>query len=119
MLVAILRYEDVLVTPLAQNRYQVLKPIQINDTLMVPYGYITDGASIPRIFWSLIPPFQPKILPAVIAHDYLTDLAVQGKTTFKAADRYMLVQLLAYNNKIKSYAMYLGCRLYHLIRYQD
>lgn len=38
--------------------------------ITVPLGFITDGASIPRIFWSLLSPFGP-YFPAAIVHDFL------------------------------------------------
>jgi hypothetical protein len=41
----------------------------------IPNGYWYDGASIPRIFWSLVgSPFQPKFLAPALWHDwgYLT-----------------------------------------------
>lgn len=38
--------------------------------ITVPKGFITDGASVPRVFWILFPP-QGKYTPAAIIHDYL------------------------------------------------
>jgi hypothetical protein len=41
----------------------------------LPRGYVCDGASIPRIFWSIIgSPFDPEKVPAAFCHDalYLT-----------------------------------------------
>ena len=44
--------------------------------LRVPVGYVSDGASVPRIFWPIL---SPKIDPVTIApsiiHDYLYDYA--------------------------------------------
>lgn len=35
-------------------------------------GYVFDGASIPRIFWTLVgSPFQPNFWAAALAHDWL------------------------------------------------
>lgn len=39
------------------------------DTLTVPAGFITDLASIPRVFWNIYPPFGQYTEAAVI-HDY-------------------------------------------------
>lgn len=39
-------------------------------TVTVPAGFITDGASIPRIFWNILAPFGEYFEAAVI-HDYL------------------------------------------------
>ena len=37
----------------------------------IPKGFVSDGASIPKIFWSLgFTPFQGKTLPASLVHDY-------------------------------------------------
>lgn len=38
----------------------------------VPRGYLTDGASVPRIFWSVIPPWG-KYGQACVLHDYLCE----------------------------------------------
>jgi hypothetical protein len=35
----------------------------------VPDGFLTDGASIPRLFWSILYPFGP-YFPAALPHDY-------------------------------------------------
>jgi hypothetical protein len=36
----------------------------------VPAGLKTDGASVPRIFWQLFPPFTGKYREAAVIHDY-------------------------------------------------
>jgi hypothetical protein len=36
----------------------------------VPRGFVTDHASVPRPFWSLIPPVADEIAEASIPHDY-------------------------------------------------
>ena len=38
--------------------------------ITVPAGFDTDGASIPRVFWSVLDPFGPYFKAAVI-HDWL------------------------------------------------
>lgn len=40
------------------------------ELVSVPPGFVTDFASIPRIFWSLLPPDGPYCYAAII-HDYL------------------------------------------------
>lgn len=40
------------------------------ETIVVPAGAHTDGASTPRILWRAIPPFGP-YWPATILHDWL------------------------------------------------
>ena len=36
----------------------------------VPAGVTTDGASVPRFFWTLFPPFTGKYRAAAVVHDY-------------------------------------------------
>jgi hypothetical protein len=40
--------------------------------VLIPKGYVTDGASVPRIFWSIFPPWGV-YGQAAIVHDYLCD----------------------------------------------
>ena len=39
-----------------------------HDVIVVPVGFVTDFASVPRAFWSLYPPTGPWA-PAAIVHD--------------------------------------------------
>jgi hypothetical protein len=39
-------------------------------TLTVPAGFVTDGASVPRVFWPLFSPVG-QCLPAAVVHDWL------------------------------------------------
>lgn len=42
------------------------------DIVLVPVGFVTDGASIPKIFWSIIgSPFTGKYKKPALIHDYL------------------------------------------------
>lgn len=38
----------------------------------IPAGYLTDGATVPKIFWSIIPPWGPYADPVVL-HDLLCE----------------------------------------------
>lgn len=42
------------------------------STVKVPRGYLTDGATVPRAFWSLVPPWG-KYGQACVLHDYLCE----------------------------------------------
>lgn len=48
----------------------------LDSTVVVPRQFISDGASVPSIFWSRIPPFG-KYLEAAIIHDYYYTLGEQ------------------------------------------
>lgn len=53
--------------------FRLLAPftyISSRGPITVPYGFTTDGASIPRAFWSILEPFGPWFGPAII-HDFL------------------------------------------------
>lgn len=51
-----------------------------SDVLTIPGGFETDLASVPRVFWALIPP-QGAYEAAAVLHDYLcVDLAAARRT---------------------------------------
>jgi hypothetical protein len=50
--------------------------------LEVPAGFVTDGASVPRIFWSILYPFG-SYFPAALIHDYLYSKASDHLTAVK------------------------------------
>ncbi|EAO2871951.1 DUF1353 domain-containing protein [Salmonella enterica] len=49
-----------------------------SDVIEVPAGFITDLATVPRIFWIMLPP-DGKYAKAAIIHDYLYDNALRTK----------------------------------------
>ncbi len=42
-------------------------------TVTVPDGFLTDLASVPRLFWIVVPPFSPDYAAAAVLHDYLCE----------------------------------------------
>lgn len=52
-------------------------------TVTVPTGFLTDGASIPRVFWSVLEPFGPWF-PAAIIHDFLYTQGNRAYTRLEA-----------------------------------
>ena len=52
----------------------------------VPAGFETDFASVPRLFWRVVPPWG-RYSPAAVVHDYLYHT---GKVSRLAADRLFL-----------------------------
>lgn len=59
-----------------KNKWVTVDVYHITENLRVPKGFETDLTSVPRIFWSIYPPFG-KYQTAAIVHDYLyrcTDL---------------------------------------------
>jgi uncharacterized protein DUF1353 len=53
---------------------RVLAPFSFTDPAGViwdvPPGAVTDGASIPRVFWTIAAPFEGKYRDAAVVHDY-------------------------------------------------
>lgn len=106
---------DIKISPTKDNRYLVRRNIEYifnGKKIVVPKGYKTNGANIPRIFWWFIPPFKPKNLPAVIFHDYLCDLE-----EYKLADDIFEDILIKIDNTTKHKIMVKAVRLYHKVRY--
>jgi len=101
------------VKPTLDNRYILARPYILDGGLVIPAGYKTNGANIPRLFWFIIPPFKPKYLPAVIIHDFLCD-----KEQYKKADELFAKYLLNIENSWKTRAMIKAVKLYHFIRYK-
>lgn len=54
---------------ICDTKWQLKEDLKYNEHT-VPKGFITDMASVPRILWSIFPPFG-KYLRASIFHDYL------------------------------------------------
>lgn len=48
-----------------------------DDIVTVPKGHITDFASIPRLFWRILPPWG-KYGKASVIHDYLCDTRMRS-----------------------------------------
>ena len=57
------------------NVYTLLEDVTVHwqgHTLVIPAGFKSDGASVPRFFWrSVFPPGDSKALRAAIAHDFI------------------------------------------------
>lgn len=56
---------------------KITTPLVANDGVVVPIGYVTDGASIPRLFWSLIGhPFEGRFIRPALDHDIRCEFRV-------------------------------------------
>lgn len=67
---------DLIVSPINDTEWKLIKGFEYhigqypsNDIIIVPPGFITNFASVPRIFWSIIPPYG-KYGKASVIHDY-------------------------------------------------
>ncbi len=70
-------------------RFELLAPFEYHlgnyptkynsDIITVPEGFITDLASIPRVFWSILSPIDEYVKAAVL-HDWLYHTGLYSKT---------------------------------------
>jgi len=106
-------YSQVAVQPLKGDKYKLLVDLKYKD-VVVPKGYETNGANIPRLFWAIYPPNKSDFLPAVIIHDYLCD-----KEEYKKADD--LFEECLRELEVKSFdidVLVKSVRMYHKIKYK-
>ena len=75
--------DRVVVQPIDKDKFRVYKDFKCYG-YTVPKGFVTNGANIPRVFWSLFPPNSPEYLSAVVLHDYMC--VKIGVFTYKEAD---------------------------------
>ncbi len=105
-----------LVSPLSDGKRWVIRKEfsfyigkkEDNDLITVPPGFITDFASIPRMFWKILPKWG-KYGNAAVIHDYL--YATKEKSR-KKSDKIFLEGMMVLNVPAwKRYAMYYAVRL--------
>ena len=108
-----LSYTQVKLQPLKSHKFKLLDDLCFKD-VVVPKGFKTNGADIPRIFWSIYPPNRSDFLPAVIIHDYLCD-----KGEYKRADDLFEECLKELGvNRFDVVVLVGAVRLYHKLRYK-
>lgn len=92
------------------ERYRLTKNFYVRhrDVMyVIPSGFVTDFASVPRVLWAIFPPFGPYTKAAVL-HDWLYQL---GKATRAEADRAFLDAMAELDvPRIARMAMYYGVR---------
>ncbi len=106
------KYPEFPVTRGTLNNTLVLEKSYLVKNVVVPKGYESNGANIPRIFWFIVPPFKPKYQPAYIVHDYLCD-----REKYIVADKLFEEVLLEIEKSFKTKAMVFAVKLYHKLRY--
>ena len=110
---------------LGKSYWYLCNPLDVEITMSdkkysisIPEGFLTDGASVPRIFWSICPKWDNSH-HAVILHDYLCEYGiahVDGVATVidRSHANYLFLQALKFDglSKIKCSMMYAAVRLY-------
>ena len=98
------------------NVYTLLEDVTVlwqTNTLVIPAGFKSDGASVPRFFWrSVFPPGDSRALTAAFAHDYVYRTHHEGWTRKMADD--MFYDLLREDRVpwFNAQAAYWGVRLF-------
>lgn len=116
-------YDKVILQPLEKRRYLVKAAIYFGNWC-IPAGYQTNGANVPRAFWWLIEPNQSNIMPAVVAHDYLCDVADDSVKEEYYCNFYMADNILKEHLKVlkqprwKYQLMYVAVRVFHWCKYE-
>ena len=109
-----LKYSMIKLQPLRNHKFKLLEDLKYKD-LIIPKGFTTDGASIPRIFWCLFPPNRTDYLPCAIVHDYLCDLE-----NYKKADQYFIECMEELKiPKLTRKLFYYAVRIYHKTKYKQ
>ena len=72
-------------------RYKILNTV-ICAGFEVPAGFISDGATVPRVLWPIFPPIG-KYLKATLVHDYLLTQNPKDRKTADLAFKACLAEL--------------------------
>lgn len=116
-------YLDLKISPLPDNKYLVREDMEVSG-ILIPEGYVTNGADIPRFLWWLIPPNRASAMVAVCVHDYLCDKVKiknnEGltdsktlQTGFEMADLvFQEILLLSITSKTQRNLYYMGVSMY-------
>lgn len=94
------------------RRWKIMQSITYEDDkyrIIVPSGFITDFASVPKIFWNIVPPVG-KYAPAAVVHDWLYSTK---KLSRKEADKIFLRAMKELGVSLwKRYIMYFAVRAF-------
>jgi len=101
-----------IIKPYDKDRFELVEDYHYSNVI-VPKGYRTNGADIPRILWSIFPPNSPEYLSAVVVHDYLCDKGSTGLAD--AVLKTMMSELGVAKWKVALF--YYSVRAYHIVRY--
>ena len=121
MEVKLMEMSKLLVKDLMNGKFELVDDYvyQIeNYVIKVPQGFITDYASIPRIFRPIVLPYG-KHSGASVVHDYLYSKGCNLNIERKKADKIFLEILKEEGvNPILARLMYIAVRIFGKIRYK-
>lgn len=100
-----------------KDKYVLLKDMHVytdyfgkRQYFIIPKGFKTDFASVPRIFWSFISPTDEFIRVPSLIHDYMYRTHMYSR---KIADSIFLEKMLSFDKKIiiKAYITFIVVRI--------
>lgn len=105
------------------NVFTVLYPYRVNyggKTFLIPRGFESDGASVPRLFWRVVfPNSDSHATTAGICHDWIYRVQPEGWTR-EEADRMFLSLLVEFGTPVRrALAAYHAVRLFGWIAWNE
>lgn len=107
--------QDLLLQRLPESRRYVVARDWHVQGHVVPMGFQTDGASIPRLAFLLVGgKYEPEVVGGAVLHDYLYDLKPRNKETTRAeADGLFRAMLLRDKaGPLRAHAMWIAVRAF-------
>jgi hypothetical protein len=115
---------DLIVKSVGDRSWQIIEPFYFyfdekdkSNGVVVPAGFITDFASVPRILWSIYPP-TGRYSKATVIHDYLYSAGKSMGYDRKFCDKMLLNGMEALDvGFFVRLPMYIGVRLFGFLRF--
>ena len=109
------------ILPVSNYEYKTCWDINVrvdNKHYVIPQGFNTDLASIPKWYWSIISPAESSLMGPSILHDYL--YVNHDTVSRKEADLILYCALLENGvNNYDAYKIYIAVRLFGSNHYKD
>lgn len=110
------------VQPMSAREWKLVEPFEYHvgskdsdEVITIPAGFTTDFASVPRLFWSILPPWG-KYGKAAVVHDYCYR---NGLYMRKRCDDIFLEGMIVLKVAVwRRYAMYYAVRLFGCSSYR-
>jgi len=91
--------------------YVLIYKNKLSDHFIIPEGFESDGASVPRIFWAIFPPWG-KYAESAVLHDYHYRVP-KSYIKRKDADKIFLLGMKTLKvNIISRYIIYFAVRIF-------
>jgi len=105
-----------IIEPIDERRWRLVEPFEYhvgsypsNEVIVVPAGFITDFASVPRIFWPIFLPYG-RYGKAAVVHDYCYRTGIYSR---KRSDQIFLEAMTVLKVKPwRRYVLYFCVRLF-------